>query len=97
MFFRSTRSVTTLYAPAPVSSDEERRRWTKSLDIVVGVIDREDYDMCEQIQRSFRSGAQQELVFGRNEPSLIHFHEAIEDLLHHGREVPVGLPATTPG
>ncbi|MDH4147803.1 MAG: Rieske 2Fe-2S domain-containing protein [Acidimicrobiia bacterium] len=76
-----TRSVTTLYAQKPVTTDEERRRWKKSLDIVVDVIDREDYVMCEQIQRSFRSGAQKEIVFGRNEPSLIHFHEAIESLL----------------
>lgn len=76
-----TTSVTTLYARKPVTSEEEQRRWQKSLDIVVGVIDREDYVMCEQIQRSFRSGAQKEIVFGRNEPSLVHFHEAIEELL----------------
>jgi phenylpropionate dioxygenase-like ring-hydroxylating dioxygenase large terminal subunit len=76
-----TRSVTTIYAPEAASSAEHTARWQKSLDIIVEVIDREDYAMCEQIQRSFRSGAQRELVFGRNEPSLIHFHEAVERLL----------------
>ena len=76
-----TMSVTTLYAREPATTKEAQLRWTKSLDIVVGVIDQEDYIMCEQIQRSFRSGAQKDIVFGRNEPSLIHFHEAVEGLL----------------
>ena len=76
-----TESITTLYAKDAPATEEVMRRWKKSLDIIIGVIDREDYGMCEQIQRSFRSGAQKEIVFGRNEPSLIHFHEAIESLL----------------
>ncbi len=84
-----TRSVTTIYAPADAAGEEHRPRWQKSLDIIVDVIDREDYAMCEQIQRSFRSGAQSDLVFGRNEPCLIYFHEAIEQLLW-GVEVRVG-------
>ena len=84
-----TRSVTTIYAPADAAGEEHRPRWQKSLDIIVDVIDREDYAVCEQIQRSFRSGAQSDLVFGRNEPCLIYFHEAIEQLLW-GVEVRVG-------
>ena len=65
----------------------------------MGVIDQEDFVMCEQIQRSFRSGAQQEIVFGRNEPSLIHFHEAIEALLWpQPVDVAVGVsPGLSPG
>lgn len=87
-----TMSVTSLYAKEPALTDKAKRRWAKSLDIVVDVIDREDYIMCEQIQRSFRSGAQKEIVFGRNEPSLIHFHEAVESLLwRQPGEVNVGL------
>lgn len=84
-----TTSVTTLYAKEPAVTEEAQRRWAKSLDIVVDVIDREDYVMCEQMQRSFRSGAQDEIVFGRNEPSLIHFHESIERLL---AQPPNGTP-----
>lgn len=87
-----TRSVTTLYAPKAADTEEDLRKWRKSLDIIVEVIDREDYGMCEQIQRSFRSGAQGEIVFGRNEPSLIGFHEAIEELLwSRPAETPVAL------
>ena len=46
--------------------------------------------MCEQIQRSFSSGAQEYIQFGRNEPALIHFHSTIDRLL--GLETPVTLP-----
>ena len=94
-----TTLVTTLYATEPATTEKAQRRWKKSLDIIVGVIDQEDFVMCEQIQRSFRSGAQQEIVFGRNEPSLIHFHEAIEALLWpQPAEVAVGVsPGLSPG
>ena len=37
--------------------------------------------MCEQAQRSFHSGAQRQLLFGRNEPALINYHRSLEALL----------------
>ncbi len=31
----------------------------------------------EAIQRGFRSGLQDEIIFGRNEPAPIHYHRAL--------------------
>lgn len=85
-----TASVTTLYSPELAQTERARRRWQKAFDLVLSVIDTEDYVMCEQIQRSFSSGAQDEIVFGRNEPALIHYHQGIESRL---AQVPVSVAA----
>jgi phenylpropionate dioxygenase-like ring-hydroxylating dioxygenase large terminal subunit len=76
-----TTAVTMLYSPDPPDTERARRRWQKAMDLLLSVIDTEDFVMCEQIQRSFRSGAQRQLVFGRNEPTLIHYHQTINELL----------------
>jgi len=75
-----TRSVATLYTADPLVP-EQAPRLDKSFDGLLAIIDDEDYTMCEQTQRSFHSGAQREILFGRNEPGLIHFHQSIERML----------------
>jgi hypothetical protein len=35
----------------------------------------------EGIQQSFRSGAQEHITFGRNEPALHHFHRTVRKAL----------------
>ena len=75
-----TRSVATLYTAEPMVP-ENAPRLDKSFDGLLTIIDDEDYTMCEQTQRSFRSGAQSEILFGRNEPGLIHYHQSIEQML----------------
>ena len=37
--------------------------------------------MSEGIQRGFYSGAQDDIVFGRNEPALQHYHGALKSAL----------------
>ena len=37
----------------------------------------EDFRLGEGIQRGFRSGAQDHVTYGRNEPALIHFHRSL--------------------
>jgi len=76
-----TTSMTTLYCATPPDNDKDRARLKKSNDFVLDTIDNEDYRMCEQTQRSFRSGAQTHIVFGRNEPGLIHYHRSLDGLL----------------
>ena len=48
--------------------------------------------MCEQIQRSFASGAQEAIQFGRNEPALIHFHTMLDTLLAQRADAEDGHP-----
>jgi hypothetical protein len=45
----------------------------------------EDFPLGERMQTGFESGATGEVIYGRNEPSLIHFHASIRSAL--------GLPA----
>ncbi|MPY94862.1 MAG: Rieske (2Fe-2S) protein, partial [Acidimicrobiia bacterium] len=85
-------AIITLYAPEPADTERAQRRWRKAMDLLVQVTDTEDFIMCEQIQTSFRSGAQEAITFGRNEPALIHFHRSLDELL--GVALPVGAAAT---
>jgi hypothetical protein len=74
-------------------TDKARRYWERNLDLLIQVTETEDFVMCEQIQRSFRSGAQQSIQFGRNEPGLAHYHAALDELLQ--LETPVALKGST--
>lgn len=65
-----------LYWPAPM--DEEARRKSQfNVDILWKVTTEEDFPQSLAIQRNLASGAIPELVFGRNEPALIHYHQQI--------------------
>jgi phenylpropionate dioxygenase-like ring-hydroxylating dioxygenase large terminal subunit len=81
---RTTSLVTRYVAEAPVA--EASSQWLcHSFERLLQIIDAEDYEMCEQTQRSFASGAQRALLFGRNEPGLIHYHASIDRLLEEPR------------
>jgi phenylpropionate dioxygenase-like ring-hydroxylating dioxygenase large terminal subunit len=66
-----------LYTPEPAITDSARRHWTKNLDLVVHVVENEDFPVGEGVQRGFHAGAQDHVVFGRNEPGLMHFHRHV--------------------
>ena len=76
-----TISRVTMYTSASELDERSRLRATRYFDRLLEIIDQEDYAMCEQTQRSFASGAQKEILFGRNEPGLIHYHRSIEALM----------------
>jgi len=63
-----------LYWPAPVD-DEGGRKAAFNLDVLWRVTTSEDFPQAEHIQAGLASGAVPELVFGRNEPGLVHYHE----------------------
>ena len=86
-------AIITLYAPEAADTERARRRWQKAMDLLVQVTDTEDFIMCEQIQTSFRSGAQEAITFGKNEPALIHFHRSLDELLGVRPLVATGLAA----
>jgi len=74
-----------LYIPEPALTDKARAHWAKNMDLVIRVVETEDFPIGEDMQRGFRSGAQDAITFGRNEPGLHHFHRSIREAL--------GLPA----
>jgi nitrite reductase/ring-hydroxylating ferredoxin subunit len=51
------------------------------LDMVTTLVEREDYAAGRAIQQGMRSGAQTDMLFGRNEPGCIYFHEVMEAAL----------------
>ena len=53
----------------------------KNLDLLLKVTGTEDFPLMEQIQANLESGALPELIYGRNEPPLVHYHRELDRLL----------------
>lgn len=70
-----------LLSPEKVVKDEDKVKWEKNWDIVRGTVHAEDFPMARTIQQGFSSGAQDHVIFGRNEPGLHGFHRALKDAL----------------
>lgn len=81
---RTSRLRTSIYAPEAPTSDKALGYWTKNLDLLLKVTGTEDFPMMEQIQANLDSGAVSELVYGRNEPPLVHYHREVDRLLAEG-------------
>ena len=60
------------------STDEEREVAEQFSALVLQAVRDEDYWVGFQIQNALKSGATAEVLFGRNEPSLQHYHHAVE-------------------
>lgn len=76
-----TRVATSVFAPREPASEKERAYWVHNLDVLLGVTNAEDFPMMARIQQNLASGALPELVYGRMEPALAHFHDAVDAAL----------------
>ncbi len=65
------------YSPEPASTDKARAYWKKNYDLAIRTVLEEDFALGERMQRGFMSGLQSEVIYGRNEPALIHFHQRL--------------------
>ena len=70
-----------LYSPEPATTDKARNYWRKNHDLAIRTVLDEDFALGEKMQRGFMSGLQAEVVYGRNEPALIHFHQRLQAAL----------------
>ncbi len=70
-----------LYCPEPPVTDKARNYWRKNYDLAIRTVLEEDFALGEKMQRGFMSGVQDEVIYGRNEPALIHFHERLRAAL----------------
>jgi phenylpropionate dioxygenase-like ring-hydroxylating dioxygenase large terminal subunit len=68
-----------LYMPA--DSTRPAAYWEKNRDIAIRTVMEEDFPLGERMQIGFESGATEEVIYGRNEPSLVHFHSSIRSAL----------------
>jgi hypothetical protein len=51
------------------------------LEVFKSTVENEDYVMGEMQQRAAESGLLKEIIFGRNEPALHHFHNNYREAL----------------
>lgn len=68
-----------IYRPAATTRPDAY--WEKNRDIAIRTVLEEDFPLGERMQIGFESGATEEVVYGRNEPSLVHFHRSIRTAL----------------
>jgi len=66
-----------LYTPEPATTEKAVRYWEANIRLAIAAVDQEDFRLGEGIQRNLASGAQNHVVYGRNEPALIHFHRSL--------------------
>jgi nitrite reductase/ring-hydroxylating ferredoxin subunit len=69
----------TIYRPAESTRPESY--WEKNRDIAIRTVMEEDFPLGERMQIGFESGVTEEVIYGRNEPSLVHFHRSIRTAL----------------
>lgn len=69
------------YIPEPPTTESARRHWQRNMDLAIRTVDQEDFPTGEGVQRGFASGAQAHLTYGRNEPALAHFENAVRAAL----------------
>ena len=80
---RTDRSVMDLglYVPKAPRTEEQRTHWDKNMQLVLDVVTGEDFPTGRTIQVGLTSGAQDHLVYGRNEPGMIHYHQSMRKAL----------------
>jgi phenylpropionate dioxygenase-like ring-hydroxylating dioxygenase large terminal subunit len=76
-----TRTTTAVYAPREPETAKAREYFVKNLDLLLHVTGVEDFALMANIQKNLASGALPEVIYGANEPPLVHFHEQINQAL----------------
>lgn len=77
-----------LYTPEAARTESAVRHWNANLKLALDTVDAEDFPLSETIQRGFYSGALDYVTYGRNEPSLAHFHRSLRQALLLGGRTP---------
>ena len=76
-----------LFWPKPMD-EEAQRKARLNVDLVWDVTTQEDFPQSVAIHRNLASGAVPDLVFGRNEPALIYYHQNIATAIGSDRLIP---------
>ena len=69
----------------PEARMDEHAFWDANVRFTHRVVFQEDFDQQQDIHRSLRTGLMPEVVYGRNEPALIHHHQQVEAALFAAR------------
>ncbi len=76
-----------VFWPGPLDDDAERKAHL-NVDLVWDVTTKEDFPQSVSIHSNLASGALPDLVFGRNEPALIYYHQNIARAIGSERLIP---------
>jgi phenylpropionate dioxygenase-like ring-hydroxylating dioxygenase large terminal subunit len=87
-----TRVSVRYFTPRAPVSDDERAFWDANVRFTTKVVFEEDFGQQQDIHRSLRSGLMPEVIYGRNEPVLIHHHTEVERALAGEATRPRSLP-----
>jgi carnitine monooxygenase subunit len=82
--FSTTRH--TLFSRKMPEDPVESKLLFDHFDSMHDVVEREDHSVAIRAQAALAARAQTTLIFGRNEPSLIHMHEQYDDMLARATE-----------
>ncbi len=72
------------FVPEPAETESAKRHWDRNMDLTIRTVDQEDFPVGEGIQSGFAAQAQDEMVFGRNEPALAHFERSVNEAVADG-------------
>lgn len=67
------------YTPEEAVTEKAKGHWDRNFALLLKTVEDEDFELSEQIQQGFHSGAQDHVVFGRNEPCLHLFHRTLTE------------------
>ena len=70
-----------LYTPTAVTTAGARRHFQTNFDLLVNVVEREDFTLTARMQRGFHAADEATIVYGCNEPGLAHYHRALDAAL----------------
>jgi phenylpropionate dioxygenase-like ring-hydroxylating dioxygenase large terminal subunit len=73
-----TRVSVRFYVPASRAGEDDRPFWDANVRFTCRVVFEEDFGQQQDIHRSLRSGLMPEVLYGRNEPALIHHHREVD-------------------
>jgi phenylpropionate dioxygenase-like ring-hydroxylating dioxygenase large terminal subunit len=85
-----TRVTVKFYVPRQPATDEEHAFWDRNVKFTTKVVFEEDFRQQQDIHRSLRTGLMPEVVYGRNEPALIHHHMQVDQALRTLASSPLG-------
>jgi hypothetical protein len=75
------RVTARFYIPNPPRSERQANFWQRNFELTRDVVFNEDFTLQAGTYAGMRNGASPDLVYGRNEPALIHFHTMLRDAL----------------
>jgi len=75
------RVEVSVFTPEAVETEKARIYYEKNIDLAIRTVDGEDFPLSEGIQAGHAARAHEAVIYGRNEPALIHYHQNLTGAL----------------